>query len=757
MLRVPSNIGPPSTITIVFLSPWASGDLTLATGVTAIMKRQNGTSLTLGFAIVSATPSELVAQYAFVGGEIVGTGAYSLAPTLTVPGGSLPAESVTMFVSSPWATPPKLTAESWVATTTAIAPQPIGPGPSSRSVADIPTLEALSTTGLLFGSQASVVSIKRTYYLDPTSIAIPDGTTNPMVVPAVGGGNWLGQPGVGVLGRSVSGTSIYWEWPEPGDPIDWMTIAAGQTAVIYTSPVAMGFGAQAKIAADVQVQTAAPLLAVLGCTGLGVSPIVLTFASTATLTSGGIGAVAGVLGNTAANTVPGGGTNQTVTVLNGTQVALNGTTGNGAYAGGGAFTPLDFGDWTWAGTYRNCVGATVNSQGGSAGQDLTTPAESLNATGSVAATAVGLGTVGGQPCVIVTAPPNTAVRAVSAGSGRIHPVPGAGPAPTQAVLSVSSGTAQGGTPGVATGLHYTGATQVYIIDPATSTIYPCSFSIVNDGTINFTTGPGPQQDLGITGNFVIVTGNGVATTPGGFTYFPDPISIAGNNPTILRFWGDQSSIQHTTPGNVVTGWNDKSGNGQNVGVVGAPVYEPNSTNFTPNGPAILLDGATSALQLATFTLGSGSAVPLFVWVCARVTTSAVGFHFVANLFSARLGTNDQLWSYGGGAGAVAATLQINFPDVSIANAMVALTVFGDGVNGTSQINGSAGNKTLVTGSHAGAGRDGALQILSFGCDHTGTSNFCPMEIVAAVVMNVQPTTKQRAALEAYGQRICGVL
>lgn len=70
-----------------------------------------------------------------------------------------------------------------------------------------------------------------------------------------------------------------------------------------------------------------PPIEITGATNA--SPIVLTVASAATLASGRVVYVSGVLGNLAAN-----GT-WVATVVDSTHVSLNGTTGNGAYTGGG--------------------------------------------------------------------------------------------------------------------------------------------------------------------------------------------------------------------------------------------------------------------------------------------------------------------------------------------------------------------------------------------------------------------------------------
>lgn len=127
-LIVPSTIGPPATITVVFLAPVFAGDLTTVSGISATLQRRDGTTTTLAFTIVSATAQRITAQYEFIGGELTTTGAYYLAFTLSVAGGSLPAETVTLYVASPFATTPKLETTAWIAATVAI---PQGPTASS--------------------------------------------------------------------------------------------------------------------------------------------------------------------------------------------------------------------------------------------------------------------------------------------------------------------------------------------------------------------------------------------------------------------------------------------------------------------------------------------------------------------------------------------------------------------------------------------------------------------------------------------------
>jgi hypothetical protein len=124
-LLVPQNIGPPATITVRFLGPVFAGDLTQVSGISASLLRKDGSTTTLAFAIVAATPQQITAQYTFANaGEITSTGAYLLACTLAVPGGNLPAETITLFVASTYQNNPVLETSAWLAATSIIPQSP---------------------------------------------------------------------------------------------------------------------------------------------------------------------------------------------------------------------------------------------------------------------------------------------------------------------------------------------------------------------------------------------------------------------------------------------------------------------------------------------------------------------------------------------------------------------------------------------------------------------------------------------------------
>lgn len=118
MLFIPSTISAPSTITLVFLSPTFGVDLTTVSHVNLNVRRRDGTATVWSCTIKSSTPIELVAQYQFAGGEITSTGLYTLAPQLTVPGGTFPAMTIAAYVGQDTA---KLEDTTWIAATSDVS------------------------------------------------------------------------------------------------------------------------------------------------------------------------------------------------------------------------------------------------------------------------------------------------------------------------------------------------------------------------------------------------------------------------------------------------------------------------------------------------------------------------------------------------------------------------------------------------------------------------------------------------------------
>ncbi len=117
MLRVPQNITAPATITLIFQNPVFGADLTAITSGLLNVTRRDGSTAVWALTIVSQTPNELVAQYQFAGGELNTTGVYYLAPVFTLPGGSIPAQTIALFVTSPNSLNPQLEETGWVAAT----------------------------------------------------------------------------------------------------------------------------------------------------------------------------------------------------------------------------------------------------------------------------------------------------------------------------------------------------------------------------------------------------------------------------------------------------------------------------------------------------------------------------------------------------------------------------------------------------------------------------------------------------------------
>ena len=121
MLRVPSNVAAPTTATIAFQTPTFGVDLSTVTAVNLQVLRRDGTSATWAMSIIAATPAELIAQYEFQPGDVTVTGVYYLAPQLSVPGGVVSAETVSLFVSYPTGSTPMLETSAWIVATVPIA------------------------------------------------------------------------------------------------------------------------------------------------------------------------------------------------------------------------------------------------------------------------------------------------------------------------------------------------------------------------------------------------------------------------------------------------------------------------------------------------------------------------------------------------------------------------------------------------------------------------------------------------------------
>jgi hypothetical protein len=196
-----------------------------------------------------------------------------------------------------------------------------------------------------------------------------------------------------------------------------------------------------------------------------------------------------------------------------------------------------------------------------------------------------------------------------------------GGAPTGLVLVPTHGTAAGGT-SVAitatsglTGLDIPGGSNGATFSDGTHTVAATVNSVTDDQHATVTTG----ADTGFSG-----TGVCTATTPSGsstaaWTYdaaIQDPSQIlpAGS----LKGWYRGDSL---TGSSTATGWNDKSGNGQNLTVTGSPTINSSSSNFN-NQITVSLSGTAQYFSITTFTLAASSGGPIFIWAVVRVTGSA---------------------------------------------------------------------------------------------------------------------------------------
>lgn len=122
MLVLPSNVAPPSRLTLFVESQDFGPDLTTVAAVTLLVRRGDGTTTSWTCSIESATSGELVAQYAIQAGDITSTGLYELAPQLTIQGGAIPCFAVDLFVATTYNARAQYQARTNVAVTTALSP-----------------------------------------------------------------------------------------------------------------------------------------------------------------------------------------------------------------------------------------------------------------------------------------------------------------------------------------------------------------------------------------------------------------------------------------------------------------------------------------------------------------------------------------------------------------------------------------------------------------------------------------------------------
>jgi hypothetical protein len=120
MLIVPTSIRAPGCITVNMLSPYLGADLTTVTNVVFNVVRRDGTTTSWTGVIISSTPGELIVQYPFNGTEFTSTGLYLLSPLLTLPGGTIPGQTVSLFVTNNNQLAPNVETTAFLATTVQI-------------------------------------------------------------------------------------------------------------------------------------------------------------------------------------------------------------------------------------------------------------------------------------------------------------------------------------------------------------------------------------------------------------------------------------------------------------------------------------------------------------------------------------------------------------------------------------------------------------------------------------------------------------
>ena len=343
------------------------------------------------------------------------------------------------------------------------------------------------------------------------------------------------------------------------------------------------------------------------------------------------------------------------------------------------------------------------------------------------------------------------VRAVYSVSRGV--MPGTGPTATVTHADVTSGSGVGGTVVNLTVSSTAGVTAVNV-DGVTAT-----FSVTDATHLQITTG----AFFGIppsTGAFTVFNPNGPGgDTSGGFTYTSSgltPLTIFG---ATLKGWGRSTSIQHS--GASCTGWNDVSGNSNNLTVgSGAPTYNTTDANFNGVASVTFATGTPGdVLKKASLALGAANQ-SIFMWVVCRPNSGSA--RSIAG-FNAGVQIEDGL----SGVGEPSA-LSINGASRAgwaspITNTSVAVTVYCQGANtGTNTTGISVSNGAFVSVSGSGAG------MLTSG-DYLlgGLSNFTSLSstyggemvdwgIVVFPGNSTGPTPTQLAQLEFFFQFTYGV-
>jgi hypothetical protein len=252
----PSGIGSPNAWVINITSGPTGVDLTTVTAVTLdAFRTQDLSRSTWHPAILGgATAASLNVQLAFSGLEITTLGPYEIAVTLTTPGGLVPSSAIACIAVDAHVLPPTPFLPGASTLVTPIAGLPglsalsshavlIGTGAASIGVAGpgalglplvgqgvnadpifavIPyssyaplsvvnpaALTGTPSSALGPGFRAYVQSLKNSFYLDPTSVAVPDNIT---VIAAQSVGNWLAFGGSVSWANDLATSSSTQQW-----------------------------------------------------------------------------------------------------------------------------------------------------------------------------------------------------------------------------------------------------------------------------------------------------------------------------------------------------------------------------------------------------------------------------------------------------------------------------------------------------------------------------------------------------------------
>lgn len=203
MLIVPQNISAPQTLTLIFKSPSLGADLSVATTATASVLRSDGTTVSYSLTIISQTPGELVTQYTPVSGDITATGVYYLTGHISVPGGTLLAQTIAMYVTSPNASQPRTEESAWLAATSVVA----GVATSQRWV-DVNSTQILSPFApwVACNSAGGAMTLTLWSAQDGDAVIITDyaGQAATHAVTIAGASGQQVPTGVGTYGTSVA-------------------------------------------------------------------------------------------------------------------------------------------------------------------------------------------------------------------------------------------------------------------------------------------------------------------------------------------------------------------------------------------------------------------------------------------------------------------------------------------------------------------------------------------------------------------------